>query len=445
MQVGGPAEAQRPGDVREVTKPAMGQHCGDHLVALGVTVGGPAYTSGSLLNASAAGALGAKPGRYEEHKTIYRRVRACTGPPPADGVTHGGTGSSADGVSWMQWPPVPVLSGVGQCSRCHSVATIRCVCDAAFCDRCFLIYSTAVVTNARTRRMCPECLGHPVLDHEGGHERGEHIEVFWGDHFPVPGQCGTCSGPQPLRCLCGALTCTDCVLDAGNEVMHEEWSTWSCPQCQQHPLVLTTRDFYTDSGSSGGSTATPSDSGSVHGVGDELGLLQCSVSWAGLPPHTDIADVDSGQGALNVDPETMDYMPNTAWQCKWPTDVCAMMEELHMQLNAFKNTDAFGGLAHETCFDIQVLHKWIQHGLRGELMHGPLLGWAKMKGHHLYMAEQDGLEFCMSRVPGASFDQYPFVEHSHDVCVAIKRCLVQGGFWLSTSQRLPTLAQLPAR
>ena len=142
-------------------------------------------------------------------------------------------------------------------------------------------------------------------------------------------------------------------------------------------------------------------------------------------------------------PRTMDYHPNTTWFFQWPADVRAMMDELNTQLVQLKSSSSFKAFAVETRFNIQMIHNWIQHGIKGELMHGPLLGWAKMKGHDLYMAKQDGLTFCMARVPGLSFEEYPFGDHGLDICIAIKHLLVQGGFWMGTSQRLPVCAQLP--
>ena len=119
------------------------------------------------------------------------------------------------------------------------------------------------------------------------------------------------------------------------------------------------------------------------------------------------------------------------------------MEMLHCQLKTIKNNKGYIQFADQTRFNIQVMHTWIQHGLANQLMHGPLLGWAKMKGHDLYMEKQDGLEFCMSRVQGLRFEQYPFKDHGLDICHAMKHLLIQGGFWSGTTQCLPSAAQLP--
>ena len=78
-------------------------------------------------------------------------------------------------------------------------------------------------------------------------------------------------------------------------------------------------------------------------------------------------------------------------------------------------------------------------------MHGPLLGWAKLKGHEIYWETRDGCEFAMARVSGVPFDHYPFKEHGADAIVAIKKLLVRAKFWHGAVNRLPQCATLPSR
>ena len=72
---------------------------------------------------------------------------------------------------------------------------------------------------------------------------------------------------------------------------------------------------------------------------------------------------------------------------------------------------------------------------QGVLVHGPLLGWAKMKGDQIFVYHQtmssrdDTISYLMLRRHGLEFGLYPWHGHLKDAAKGTKNMLVALGEW----------------
>ena len=71
------------------------------------------------------------------------------------------------------------------------------------------------------------------------------------------------------------------------------------------------------------------------------------------------------------------------------------------------------------------------------LLHGPLLGWAKMSGDTIFEYKQQGisgghLSYLMPRRTGVEFFFYPWHSHLRDGCIGAKKMLQLFGEWTFT-------------
>ena len=69
------------------------------------------------------------------------------------------------------------------------------------------------------------------------------------------------------------------------------------------------------------------------------------------------------------------------------------------------------------------------------MVHGPLLGWAKMMGDNIVRYKQPGVHgsepiaYMMPSKPGVEFLLYPWHTHLHDACEGAKVMLTLFGEW----------------
>ena len=104
----------------------------------------------------------------------------------------------------------------------------------------------------------------------------------------------------------------------------------------------------------------------------------------------------------------------------------------------------FDMAAKDCCFsdvhclcDLQVshmVHTMPAGLLQGVLLHGPLLGWAKMSGDVIFQYKQttpngDTLSYMMPQRLGLEFWQYPWFSHLRDACLGAKNMLKMFGEW----------------
>ena len=83
---------------------------------------------------------------------------------------------------------------------------------------------------------------------------------------------------------------------------------------------------------------------------------------------------------------------------------------------------------------LQAVEKYMSLVEDGVLVHGPLLGWAKMKGDELFEFEQPGELVRPSSTPcrgshGLTFENYPWIEHAGDAVAGARRMLQRMGAW----------------
>ena len=88
---------------------------------------------------------------------------------------------------------------------------------------------------------------------------------------------------------------------------------------------------------------------------------------------------------------------------------------------------------------------FLRHGLNGELMHGPLLGWSKLIGAEIYWTKDGRCDFGMCRLPGVPFDHFPYSDHGRDAICAMKSLLLQANLWIGCANRLPSRAAIPSQ
>ncbi|CAE7851255.1 unnamed protein product, partial [Symbiodinium sp. KB8] len=76
----------------------------------------------------------------------------------------------------------------------------------------------------------------------------------------------------------------------------------------------------------------------------------------------------------------------------------------------------------------------------GILLHGPLLGWAKMMGDQIFVHSQqvgtrdDTIQYLMPRRVGLEFGLYPWHAHLKDAVAGAKAMLTALGEWHHTEQ-----------
>ena len=75
---------------------------------------------------------------------------------------------------------------------------------------------------------------------------------------------------------------------------------------------------------------------------------------------------------------------------------------------------------------------------KGILLHGPLLGWAKMSGDSIFHYKQptphggEPMAYMMPIRTGVEFLLYPWYSHLRDACDGAKRMLTLFGEWTYT-------------
>ena len=82
---------------------------------------------------------------------------------------------------------------------------------------------------------------------------------------------------------------------------------------------------------------------------------------------------------------------------------------------------------------LQAVEKYLSLVGDGILVHGPLLGWAKMMGDEFYEFEQKGavqtLKYTMPRRHGVTFENYPWNDHAKDAVAGARHMLQHMGAW----------------
>ena len=88
---------------------------------------------------------------------------------------------------------------------------------------------------------------------------------------------------------------------------------------------------------------------------------------------------------------------------------------------------------HQHILMLQAVEKYLSLVGDGILVHGPLLGWAKMMGDELYEFEQKGgvetLKYTMPRRHGVTFENYPWNQHAGDAVAGARSMLQHMGAW----------------
>ena len=139
-----------------------------------------------------------------------------------------------------------------------------------------------------------------------------------------------------------------------------------------------------------------------------------------------------------------EYHENTTWEYTFGSQATQLIEELDVQLQCATSPLVWKSLSEPTRGKVEVSTAWVKLGMVGELAHGPLLGWAKIRGHELFKERHGTHEFINVRIPGLTWEEYPFHHHVLEVCAVIKRMLMQSRIWQGISQPSPTAAHLPA-
>ncbi|CAJ1409692.1 unnamed protein product [Effrenium voratum] len=117
------------------------------------------------------------------------------------------------------------------------------------------------------------------------------------------------------------------------------------------------------------------------------------------------------------------------------------------QLALMEKNGDFMKLSEQSQYDMQVTSAWCRHLGRGIVPHGPLLGWARLMGHELYyhIFSQDQPPFLMAKVPGLTYQEYPFFGHTKDIVDGVKDLLMQAGLWRAPTLRIPVGMSIPSQ
>lgn len=140
-------------------------------------------------------------------------------------------------------------------------------------------------------------------------------------------------------------------------------------------------------------------------------IEQALQNDASLPGWDYQADTQKHLAYLKVyfDCRTKNYLPNSMWStAQVPKRILSLVQEVqeHMQIFMSK-AENLETLDERSIFDLEVAQVWLQHAASSRIPHGPLLGWAKMKGHELYTHEWRANEkpFLMARAPGTPYEE----------------------------------------
>ncbi|CAJ1425824.1 unnamed protein product [Effrenium voratum] len=139
------------------------------------------------------------------------------------------------------------------------------------------------------------------------------------------------------------------------------------------------------------------------------------------------------------------YHPDSLWPpVTFDKEASRLVRELGEQLQRLQGSEA--RLSEQSLYDIQVIKTWVHYTKQGIVPHGPLLGWARMMGHELYfhVYAEDQPPFLMARVPSLQYCEYPFLDHTKDICEGVKQLFCQAGFWKVPTLKLPVGMALPS-
>ena len=118
---------------------------------------------------------------------------------------------------------------------------------------------------------------------------------------------------------------------------------------------------------------------------------------------------DLGYIKIFFNATTMQYHPETLWPKLQSLDpeTARGVKMLDEQLVLMRKHGDFEKLSEESAYDLAVIQCWVKHLQQGVVPHGPLLGWAKLKGHELYyhLFNPDEPPFLMARIPNTPYSQ----------------------------------------
>jgi len=129
--------------------------------------------------------------------------------------------------------------------------------------------------------------------------------------------------------------------------------------------------------------------------------------------------------AINDYPDDNKFAPDPRF---YSADIRDLANKINVELSSLLASKK--GWSPEQIIRVQCLKAFAVAVTKGQLVHGPLLAWAKWKGDELQeQCDEFGLTYIMPVRHGVPFTQYPWSKHAVEAIMSVKKWLQEIGSW----------------